>query len=225
MAQQLSFELPTRVALGVDDFYVSPANAIPYEALLGWQNWPDGKLALVGPKGSGKSHLARVFQHDTDALILNACTLGDLPLDAPRHLYVVVEDTEMLAGSAAEEYLFHLHNHLKSHSGRLLLTSDRAPHQWSIALPDLASRMQAASVAEIGDPDDALLWAVLTKLFADRQLSPAPTVTTYLASRIDRSFAAAADIVAALDATALATGREINRGLAADVLQTIADTP
>ena len=102
--------------------------------------------------------------------------------------------------------------------GLLLLTSDQPPSRWSIALPDLASRMQATTVVQIHNPDDALLSALLMKLFADRQINPQPALVQYLATRIERSFSAAADIVDRLDTAALAQRRKINKALAAELL-------
>lgn len=217
MARQLSFELPVHVSLGPDDFFVSDANLRAYEMVSDDAAWPEGKLALVGPPGSGKSHLARVWQHLSGAAILQAEALDPAAMGPPPARSVVVEDVERLP-RAAEERLFHLHNQLRATGGRLLLTSDRPPSRWPIALPDLASRMQAASVVRVEDPDDRLLAALLMKLFADRQIAPAPDVAAYLATRIERSFAAAAATVAALDAAALAQGRDITRAFARAVL-------
>lgn len=219
MADQLFFDWPRRIALGPDDFYVSDANAEAHALVRTPATWPEGKLAVTGPKGCGKTHLARLFGHLTGAEIIAARDLG--PRDTPPDRPVVVENVETLP-EAGEEPLFHLHNGLRAAGLPLLLTSDRAPTRWAIRLPDLASRMQGTMCVTIADPDDRLLSAVILKLFQDRQLSPAPTVATYLASRIDRSFAAAARIVDLIDRRALATGREINRKLASDLLSEIA---
>jgi chromosomal replication initiation ATPase DnaA len=215
MPQQLAFDWPVRVALGREDFFVSDANARAFAMVSAPDSWPEGKLAVAGPKGSGKTHLARVFAQNTGALVLQAADI-DAEFAPPEAAYVVIEDMETLPREA-EEVVFHLHNHLRGR-GRLLLTSDRAPSRWPIALPDLASRMQATTVGEIDDPDDRLLSAVMMKLFQDRQIAPAPALIAYLVSRIDRSFAAAAKMVADLDAAALAQGREINVPLARALL-------
>ena len=148
MPQQLAFDLPPQVAWGPNDFFVSTANAQAYAMVSNPAGWPEGKLALIGPKGSGKSHLSRVFRHFTDALILEA---RDLPADLPRRA-VVVENVDALP-KQAEETLFHLHNHLRAARLPLLLTAATPPVRWTIALPDLASRMQAAPTAQIDDPD------------------------------------------------------------------------
>ena len=212
MAWQLSLDLPLAVALGPEDFILSQANRAAHETVTAGR-WPEGKLALIGPPGSGKSHLARVWQAESEAMILLAQDLGpSLPPPAPGAA-IVVEDIHRLA-SAAEATLFHLHNRLAASGGRLLLTADRAPARLDIALPDLASRLQATAVARIEDPDDRLLGAVLAKHFADRQLVPMADVIPYLAVRIERSFAAAAAVVERLDRMALAEARPVSRPLA-----------
>ena len=215
MPDQLAFDWPTGVALGPDDFFVSDANAQAYAMIGAPETWPEKKLALVGPKGSGKSHLARVFQGQSEAALIPASdfTVDDLT-DAST---VIIEDMETLPRSA-EEAMFHLHNNLRAAGGALLFTSDRPPSRWPIALPDLASRMQATTVVQIDNPDDALLSALLMKLFADRQINPQPALVQYLATRIERSYATAADIVAQLDNAAMAQGRKINKALAAELL-------
>ncbi len=216
MAEQLSFDWPVRVALGAGDFFVTQANDRAFAMVSDPGHWPDGKLALIGPPGSGKTHLARVFAQSHPAWVIAAADLGP-DLSAPDLPNVVIEDAEHLPPHA-EEALFHLHNHLRHTGGRLLLTSGVPPARWPLRLPDLASRMQATATVTIDDPDDTLLAAVMMKLFNDRQLAPQPQVLRYLAPRIERSFAAAARIVADLDAAALAQGREITLKLAADLL-------
>lgn len=220
MAEQLAFRLPARPALGRDDFFVSPANAAAVGVVSQDADWPDGKLALVGPEGSGKTHLAHVWAAETGARVVAAADLAaaDLPALAAAGR-VAVEDVDRMAGDAgAERALFHLHNLLRQGGGRLLLTARMPPARWRVALPDLASRVAGMTVAELAAPDDALLSAVLLKHFADRQIAVAPPLVAYLAARIDRSFAAARDAVERLDRAALSEGRPVTRALAARLL-------
>ena len=222
MTRQLAFDWPARVALGEEDFFVTDANRAAFEMVSAPERWPAGKLALIGPTGAGKTHLARLFAERSGAEMRLAPELtGAEPM--PNGPALIIEEAEGLP-IAAEEWLFHAHNALMARpGGRLLLTATEPPSRWSLTLPDLASRMQATTLAYIDDPDDRLLAAVLMKQFEDRQLAPGPEVLSYLTRRMDRSFAAARRIVAALDAASLAQGRTITVPLAREVLDGLDD--
>jgi chromosomal replication initiation ATPase DnaA len=217
--RQLAFDLPARQAYRREDFFVSPANATALAAIDGWQGWPGGKMLLTGPRGSGKTHLARLWAAEAGAACLPATDLATADLPAlSAHGAVAIEDAESAAGHPlAEAAFFHLHN-LVTQSGHLLVTATTPPRDWGLTLPDLASRLQAAPLTRIEAPDDALLSAVLIKLFADRQITVPPTLIPYLVQRMERSIDAARDLVARLDARALAAGRPVTRQLAADLL-------
>lgn len=224
--RQLAFDLPVRRALGREDFFISPANRIALAQVDRWPGWPGGRLAVAGPAGAGKTHLAHVWAARAGARILPAVTLAALGPDAaPGDGAVAVEDADRLGGLApaerrvAEEALFHLCNRLAAHGGSLMLTGRGVPARWGVALPDLASRLGAAPVARLEAPDDALLAAVLRKMFADRQILVAPEVTGFLLTRMERSFEAAVATVDRLDRAGLARRRPITRRLAAEVLR------
>ncbi len=219
MIRQLAFNLPTREAFRREDFFPSAANAEALAAIDGWQNWPAGKMLLIGPAGSGKTHLAHLWAEGADANLIGGYELqaANLPVLAAVGA-VAVQDADQIAGNlAAETALFHLHN-LLAGEGRLLITAATPPRDWGLRLPDLQSRLQATAITHLHAPDDALLSAVLIKLFADRQITVPPNLIPYLVQRMDRSIAAARDLVAALDARALALGRPVTRALAADLL-------
>lgn len=216
--RQLVLDLAARPALGRSDFFVSPANALALAQVDAWPAWPGRRLALAGPEGSGKTHLAHVWAARSGARLIGAEELPELDLAAvPEDAAFVVEDADGLFGPAAEEMLFHLCNRLAAR-GSLLVTGREPPARWPLRLPDLASRLAIAPVARLELPDDDLLAAVLAKLFADRQLVVAPEVVRYLAVRIDRALAAAERVVAAIDRTGLAERRPVSLRLAGEVL-------
>lgn len=220
MARQLSFDLPAMTALGREDFFVSPANALAV-AMISARIWPGGKLVLTGPEGAGKTHLAHVWASETGARIIEATALAETDIPELAAGPVAVEDVPLLAGDDARQaLLFHLHNLTLANGHPLLLTGRAAPGFWDLALPDLQSRVDAAQHVALDPPDDALLGAVLAKLFVDRQLSPGPEVISYLVKHMDRSFEAAARTVAALDRIALDEKRDITRALAVRLLST-----
>ncbi len=218
MPRQLAFQLPVRAALGRGDFFISPANQHAL-TLIDAPGWPEGKLLLIGPEGAGKSHLAAIWATGTGAATRAARDLGraDLPgLAAGPGL--VVEDADRIAGDrAAETALFHLHNLMAAAGRRLLITARGEARGWGLTLPDLQSRMEGTLAARLDPPDDALLSALIVKLFADRQLQVGPALIGYLLSRVERSFAAVRALVTALDARGLALGRPVTRALAAEL--------
>ncbi|SLN30982.1 DnaA regulatory inactivator Hda [Roseivivax jejudonensis] len=213
--RQVVIDLPVRVALGREDFYVTEANALAVAQIDGWRHWPGSKFALTGPRGSGKTHLANVWQADSGARIIAAADLPSADVPALAAGPVCVEDIGGIAGDrTAEAALFHLHNLVLSEGHALLMTAPAPPAQLGLALPDLASRLMGTQFARLALPDDALLGAILLKLFADRQIRPGPTVVPYLVPRMRRSFSFAQRLVDEIDRTALATHREVTRALA-----------
>jgi chromosomal replication initiation ATPase DnaA len=189
-------------------FAASPVNGAAL-ALVG--SWTGGSLALIGPEGSGKTHLANIWAVQNKAKFLDAPP-RDVTVLAGQPL--VIENAEIWPDP---ESLFHLLNMTQAW-GALLLTSRLAPAAWPAALPDLRSRLNALVVAELAEPDDVVLRAVLTAFFAERHIRPAPDVIPYLLYRMERSIPAARAVVEKLDEMAAGRGREINRALALEVL-------
>jgi chromosomal replication initiation ATPase DnaA len=202
MAEQLVLDLPVRPAMGRDDFFVTDSNAAALAMVEGWPDWPFGKLLLVGPEGAGKTHLAHVWAGESGARVIVAEELSEADVAQARGA-MAVEDVDRIAGDlAAETCLFHLHNALAQLGAPMLLTARRPPAQWGLRLPDLASRMQQATLARIDAPGDALLSALLLKLSHDRGLKLTPAILAHVLPRIDRSAAGVRAFVERLDARA-----------------------
>lgn len=215
--RQLAFDLPVDSRHGVEDFLIGPSNEAAYNLIEAWPAWPDAWLRLIGPEGAGKTHLAAIWARRAHAWVVPVEAVTD---DSVPHLVsngaLVVEDCDR--GRRNEAALFHLMNALKARDGALLLTARAAPDQWGVKLPDLLSRLRLAPHAIIEPPDDALLRAVLVKLFIDRQLIVDAGIVEMLALRMERSFAAARALVDALDRLSLERGRRVTRVLAAEAL-------
>jgi chromosomal replication initiation ATPase DnaA len=198
------------------DFILSDTNAEAIKALDSWPAWHGGCLALVGPEGSGKTHLARDWACRNGALVLTWPQTDLAHAEGPP---VLLED----ADQADADTLFHLINMAGAHGG-LLLTARDHPRAWPADLPDLRSRLNAMPVAEIGEPDDVVLEGVLRKFFRDRNIRPADDVYPYLMRRIERSVRKAREIVNRLDEAADAEQREITRALARQILEADEET-
>lgn len=219
MPRQLSFDLPVREALGREDFFVSPANANAVALIEAWPDWPSRKLLLIGPEGSGKTHLTQVWASLSRGRLIGPADLIEADVPALAQGPLAVEDADQIAGhTEAENALFHLHNLTLAEGHSLLITARTPPARWGLTLPDLASRMQGAAQADLLPPDDTLLGAVIMKLMADRQLRPSPNLIPYLIRRIDRSFQAAREIVERLDSASLEQGAPINTRFAAKLI-------
>lgn len=219
-------EGPTQLALALDhaeslereDFLPGPSNAAALSLIERWPDWPSRVLVLRGPEGSGKSHLAAIWARAAGARMLSPRALegADVPIALATGALVL----ENLGERAFDEpALFHLLNLTKEERAYVLITARTAPSSWRIALPDLASRLRALPVVALEAPDDALLRAVIVKLFADRQLAVDESLVGYVATRIERSFAAARAAVATLDREALRRKRPVTRALAGELLR------
>lgn len=214
---QLTLALDHPESLARDDFVAGPTNAAALDMVERWPDWPARTLALVGPRGSGKSHLAAIWAQRAGARIVAARMLGEAAVPAALSSgAVVVEDAA--EGVVNERALFHLLNIAGEEQGHVLLTAQSAPAAWTLRLADLASRLRAVPVVTVAPPDDALFRAVMVKLFADRQLTVDEALLVYLERRVERSLIAAQRIVAALDGEGLRQHRPVTRALAAEFL-------
>lgn len=215
--RQLPLDLAHSEARSRDDVVVGPSNAQAVALVDRWPDWPSPVAVLAGPAGSGKSHLAHVWREASHAAALEPGRLGQEALDAAASGPVLIDDVD--AGALDETGLFHLINAVRQAGTSLLLTSRRFPAAWGVGLPDLASRLKAASTVEIHEPDDFLLAAVTTKLFADRQIEVEPHVVQFLVRRIERSLSSAIEAVTRIDRAALERKSRITRALAAQVVE------
>jgi chromosomal replication initiation ATPase DnaA len=216
--RQLAFALPHAESFSRDDFLEGPANAAALSLIESWPEWPNRIMLLAGPEGCGKSHLATIWAEQAGARSISAHALtaaavpGALATGA-----VVIEDLNPQAFD--ERALFHLMNLAREEGAFVLLTARVPPVAFEVELRDLRSRLRAVPVVTLMPPDDQLLRSLIVKFCADRQLNVDETVVSFLATRIERSFAAARRAVEQLDAEALRLGRPVTRALAAELLR------
>ena len=211
MARQLRLRLQRPPSYRRSDFAIGTSNAAAVDAVDRWPAWPGGALALIGPEGVGKTHLAQSWRESAGAVEL-ATTSGDTRDCGP----VLIEDLDR---GFDEEFLFHRINMAARPGGGLLLTARTPPSAWTVSLPDLRSRLNAQPVAEIEPPDDRVLDVLLRRLFDQRNITPHEDVVPYLLRRIERSASAAQDVVRRLDAASGEDHRPVSRVLARHVLE------
>jgi chromosomal replication initiation ATPase DnaA len=215
--RQLALALDHAESFAREDFLSGPGNEAALAFVDSWPDWPSRAVALVGPEGSGKTHLVTIWAAAAGARVVSARSIGEF--DVPAMLAtgaLVIED----AGTTMDERaLFHLINLAREEAAFLLFTARIAPSAWPISTPDVMSRLRAMPTAALQAPDDAMLRGVMVKLAADRQFVLHESVVNYLSTHIERSFAAARAAVIGLDKEALRQGRPPSRALAAEMFR------
>jgi chromosomal replication initiation ATPase DnaA len=216
--RQLAFALPHAESFTRDDFLEGPANAAGLALIDGWPDWPNRVMLLVGPEGSGKSHLASIWAEQAGARSTSAHTLtaGAVPSGLATGA-LVVED--LRSSDVDERALFHLLNLAREEGAFVLITARTPPSAFQIELLDLRSRLRALPTVSLLPPDDHLCRALIVKFCADRQLAVDEAVVSYLTTRVERSYAAVRTAVEFLDTEALRLGRPVTRALAAELLR------
>jgi chromosomal replication initiation ATPase DnaA len=221
---QIPLDLPVEPRYGVADFLVSPANSTAFSVVQRWPDWPSQTLLLLGPPGSGKSHLMAIWGRAANAVAVAPTEIP--PLSALAQVpqsgcAFALDDVDNVTDETA---LFHFLNFVTENGAFLLMSARRAPAASHVRLPDLLSRLRRAPMIEIGAPDDELILSVLEKLFRDRQLVVERALLDYISLRLERSLDAARRFVCALDREALARGRPVTRALAGEVLERLRET-
>lgn len=219
--RQIPLNLEHQPGYHREDLIVTGSNRAAVDLIDRWPNWLSPVTILAGPTGSGKTHLAEIWRAGTGALLVDPSSITEEAVNGAAEYPVLIDNIG--ATPFDETGLFHLINSVRQNAAQgigpsLLMTSRLWPANWNVKLPDLASRLKAATVVEIAEPDDLLLSGVIHKLFADRQVSVEPHVVAYLVSRIERSLLSAIRIVDKLDRAALEQKSRITRTLAAQVL-------
>jgi chromosomal replication initiation ATPase DnaA len=215
--RQLAFALPHAESLTRDNFLEGPANAAGLALVDSWPEWPNGIMLLVGPEGSGKSHLAAIWAEQAGARSISAHALTAAAVPGALATGALVVD-DLNPPDCDERALFHLMNLAREDEAFVLVTA-RVPPSAQIELRDLRSRLRAVPTVLLLPPDDALFRALIVKICGDRQLAVDESVVGYLATRIERSYAAARHAVELLDTEALRLGRPVTRALAAELLR------
>ena len=222
MSEQLTFDLPRRPALERGDFFIANSNALALAMIEDCENWPQNKHLLVGPRGSGKTHLANVWANQRSARVIASRDITDQAVEEYAAQDLVIDDVPSLLGEQSREAtLFHIHNLFLANGNTLLMTGTGDVSTWNCVLPDLASRLNGTRTARLDPPDDILFQALLAKLFADRQLFPPPDVFPYLLLRLERSYDAAQMVVNHIDRAALSRKRAITRSFVASIIDDI----
>ncbi|MBV9955887.1 MAG: chromosomal replication initiator DnaA [Pseudolabrys sp.] len=217
-SRQLALALGHDESFARDDFISGAANAAGLDLVERWPDWPSKIVALIGPEGCGKTHLATIWAEATGARILSAKLLSEVDPTAALATGALVVD-DLAPNGLAERALFHLLNLAREENVFVLLTARSAPSSWPIEIRDLQSRLRALPAVAMAPPEEKLLRTLIVKLAADRQLMFDGSLVSFLVSRIERSFAGAREAVNRLDQEAMRQKRPVTRALAAELFR------
>lgn len=187
---QIALPLDWPVADRDEDFLISDANRAAFDHLKRWSVWPVMATLVTGPRKSGRSLLGRLFVRKTGG-----------------RLFDNAEDHD-------EEAIFHAWNEAQLSRRPLLIVADAPPPVWQVILPDLRSRLAATPHVALGEPDDRLIGDLVVKLLGDRGIAVPPELPAYIVPRIERSYVAVLQAVAALDRAALSHHRRMTVAMA-----------
>ncbi|MEM6461916.1 MAG: DnaA regulatory inactivator HdaA [Pseudomonadota bacterium] len=215
--EQLPLEFNHAPRTSRDDLVVSDPLSPALAIIDRWPDWPSCLVVLTGPGGVGKTHLAHVWKKRSGATEISAASEANEALSRAASGPILIEDVDR--SGFDDNLLFHLINAVRQHDTSLLMTARSWPAAWPVRLPDLRSRLRAATISQIGEPDDIMLAMVIEKLFSDRQIVIDPKVVSYVVRRMERTMSAGQTIVDRIDRLALARNCKINRALAAEVLE------
>lgn len=219
---QLLLPFDLAPSYGREDFLVGKPNEAAFDYIARYPRWLASAALVIGPEGSGKSHLAAIFAVESDAQSIRGDHLAfdDVPVLAKTGA-LVIEDADRFEPD--ERALFHLMNLARETGLFIVITARIPPEQWGLQTPDLLSRLRAQPRLNLGEPDETMLGALFVKLFADRQIAVEAPVVAYAIARIGRSYRAVLALVAALDRLSLARKRPITRALVAEALGEVPD--
>ncbi|MFT3726465.1 MAG: hypothetical protein QM759_01370 [Terricaulis sp.] len=201
-----------------DTLVVTEANRDAARLVTDWRAWPGGALALVGPAGSGKTHLALAWVVEVGARQVSPAATPDdaaaIFRDAGGKLFIDDADA-----GADEAMLWRLLDLAKAEGGAVLLAASRAPSMWPASIPDLRSRLASLAVARLQEPDEALMEVVLRRICREQFIHLSDDAARYLARRLPRTFAAARQIAAELDANLVKGAKSVSRPVAQKALE------
>ena len=177
---------------------VGEANRDAARLLTEWRAWPRGALALVGPRGSGKTHLALAWALEAGARHLSAAADAEEGAATFRESAgrIIIDNAH---GARNEAMLWRVLDLSAAQGGAVLLVGASPPATWTVALPDLRSRLAALPVALLKEPDEALMAVVLRRICREQFIQLSDDAAQYLVRRLPRTFAAAQAWAAALD--------------------------
>ena len=201
MNEQFFFDFKINSLFDINNFFVNKTNVKAF-SLISNVNFLDN-IILVGPRKSGKTHLANIWKNNKNALIFE----NNIDKIISQNKNVLIEN---LFYDFDEEKIFYLINHCISHKLNVLITSDIDLYEYKFSLPDLLSRLKVFNYASINKPDDEILINVLTKLLMEKQfIIKNKDIFEFLLKRVNRTYEDVYNLVNKMDKISLEKNRKL----------------
>ena len=198
------------------DFFVSKSNEHVFNILESWPKWEKNFLNINGEKFSGKTHLINIFSKKFKSIKFQANSINDDDLKEIKiYQNIVLEDLDY---NIDEKLLYSLINIVEQENKYLIITSIEPIVSINFKLEDLKSRTKNFLLQKIEKPDDELMFALILKNLADRQISLDKKLINYIIKRIDRSYSNIINFIYKIDEMSLKKKKSIDFKIIKDVL-------
>ena len=205
---QLLLDFDHNIEFNEHDYYVSRSNYLAFNLIQNWPKWERKILNISGDIFSGKTHLAKIFQYKSNALYLGHSDINeDVFKKIKLNESIVIDDFEKIKN---ENLLYSLFNLIYQDNKYLLILSNRTISKMNYSLDDLNSRAKNCIFAQIENPDDDLIFAIIVKSFSDRQIKLEKKLLEYIIKRIERSYGKIYEFIYKVDELSLKKKKPIN---------------
>jgi len=205
---QLLLDFDHNIEFNEHDYYVSRSNYLAFNLIQNWPKWERKILNISGDKFSGKTHLAKIFQDKSNALYLNHSDINeDVFKKIKLNESIVIDDFEKIKN---ENLLYTLFNLIYQDNKYLLILSNGTISKINYNLDDLNSRAKNCIFAQIENPDDDLIFAIIVKSFSDRQIKLEKKLLEFIIKRIERSYGKIYEFIYKVDELSLKKKKPIN---------------
>ena len=205
---QLLLDFDHNIEFNEHDYYVSRSNYLAFNLIRNWPKWERKILNISGDRFSGKTHLAKIFQDKSNALYLEHSDINeDVFKKIKLNETIIIDDFEKIKN---ENLLYSLFNLIYQDNKYLLIFSNSTINKINYNLDDLNSRAKNCIFAQIENPDDDLIFAIIVKSFSDRQIKLEKKLLEFIIKRIERSYGKIYEFIYKVDELSLKKKKPIN---------------
>ena len=191
-----------------DDFYVGKSNFYAFEMINKWPKWEKNFLNINGEKFSGKTHLVNIFLKKFNGFRIDIKSLNNENLKSIKpYQNIILEDLNL---DIDEKLIYSLFNIVDQDNKYLIITSSQPISEIAFTLEDLRSRTKNCLFANIQNPDDELMFALILKNLSDRQITLDKKLIDFIIKRIERSYGKIFEFIYKIDKISLKKKKSID---------------